>query len=191
MDPVKSKKKHVSVLSPFAAADETSHSAPASNDDGDAGDSVAPSDKHYDVHDLNILQCAHCLTIVAHTSCGFQKNDACEIVCVRAATNIELDVGVTISASGRDLDCTYRLARCNFCKATLGQVYVATSPQIDHLRGMYTLRTARVVSHRVGDAQTPDGAAITADPNLPLAYLSMDASELQKRLQTSKTATLT
>lgn len=95
---------------------------------------------------------------------------------------------ITTSTAPADRGSTYQALQCVHCTARVGRVYVTTVPDLDELRGRYTLDTEAICSYELGggggDAALPPRVPgdVEADLRAELAKMQGVILSIHERL---------
>lgn len=126
-----------------------------------------------------VFQCRSCHIIVGDSLSIESTNDRLNALTLTRVTSVSRSEDITTSTAPAAVDrgSTYQVLQCVQCTATVGKVYVTTIPELDPLRGRYTLDTEAICSYELGGGSAGDDSI---PPNLPVPVETELRNELHK-----------
>ena len=117
-----------------------------------------------------IFQCAACRTIVGDSLALVRADEAREHVTLSAACNLRVNKAHARAKAARASPDAFNELACAGpdCSNVLGKQWLLTSAEMDELRGLFTLETAKLLTYEPGaatstvESETEDGRAVLA-----------------------------
>ena len=107
-----------------------------------------------------VFQCRSCNTIVGDSLSIESTNERLGALTLTRVSSLQRVDDITTSTAPGDRGSTYQALQCVACGASVGKVYVTTVPDLDALRGRYTLDTEAICSYELGGGGGAGGAEL-------------------------------
>ena len=100
-----------------------------------------------------VFSCAQCRTIIGDSFSFLHSDEKKRTITLSSASNIERTEDAYTSKGGDDIGSTYFVFNCCCCHTTIGRYYMSTCPDLDHLRGKFTISIDEITSYELGKSQ--------------------------------------
>eukprot|EP00192_Tetraselmis_astigmatica_P012178 CAMPEP_0117694826 /NCGR_PEP_ID=MMETSP0804-20121206/27719_1 /TAXON_ID=1074897 /ORGANISM="Tetraselmis astigmatica, Strain CCMP880" /LENGTH=410 /DNA_ID=CAMNT_0005508669 /DNA_START=118 /DNA_END=1350 /DNA_ORIENTATION=- len=138
---------------------------------------------------LRVLQCVRCSSILGDTFSFVNRCQQESMVTIKCAANVREEEALVAHSSGVLAGCSYRPLACATCDARVGRRYVATPPDLDGLRSLFSFLTTACTEYCLGSmsvllrAREGGEELITQPPEAGPAAQGKEGPELEGRIQ--------
>ncbi|KAL3883912.1 hypothetical protein ACJMK2_030140 [Sinanodonta woodiana] len=105
-----------------------------------------------------VFQCSQCNSILGDSLSWVGANPIMRTITIKNITSkVGVREAVHISTAGTDAGSTYNSLFCEVCKEEFGKKYLASPPNMDAMRGLFTFNVDKLSSYQVGSTEPNAG----------------------------------
>ncbi|XP_045197195.2 uncharacterized protein LOC123551944 [Mercenaria mercenaria] len=128
-----------------------------------------------------VFQCSQCDAIVGDSTSWVSANKIMRTITLgRITSKVGVKSAIEVSQSGIDKGSTFLPIYCINCNEVLGKQYLASPPELDYIRGSFTLHVEKLNSYEVGSAEARGNSDLADMVNVPSpGYLMARMNKMQ------------